>query len=99
MKNLKDEQYIFELNKLPESIALKKKNSAIMQNGTIVIKLQKNKKAIWKNFIDPSLLEINNKSFDVKSTYSDISEGFFDDVDDEELRSEMDKLIFQALQS
>lgn len=70
-----------------------------MKNGNLHIQLQKKKTGNWKDFIDPSLLVAKSSSFDAKSNLSDISDGFFDDVDDDELRSEMDKLIFEALQS
>lgn len=99
MKNLRDEQYIFELSQLPGPIALKKPNTFQMKNGNLHIQLQKKKTGDWKDFIDPSLLAAKSSSFDAKSNLSDISDGFFDDVDDDELRSEMDKLIFEALQS
>lgn len=70
-----------------------------MENGNLVISLQKKNKIQWKNFIDPSLLAVENESFDAKSSLSGVTDEFFDDVDDDELRSEMDKLIFEALQS
>jgi hypothetical protein len=96
---LKDEQYIFEINSLPHEIALKKKNSATVKKGNIIIELHKKQNIQWKNFIDPSLLCLNDPSFDARSRESDISDGFFEDIDDEELKMEMDKLIYQAMQS
>lgn len=99
VQNLRDEQYIFELADLPGPIALKKKNSVSVRDGTVVVELQKSQKGAWKNFIAPGLLAAKETSLDARSNASDLSEGFFDDVDDEELRSEMDKLIFQALHS
>jgi len=78
---------------------MKQPNSVSLENGAIMIKLYKKEPKKWSNFIDPALLSFNNASFDVKSSQSDISDGFFDEIDDEELRKEMDKLIYQAMQS
>ena len=99
VENLKDQQYIFEINSLPEEISLMKKNKATVHKGNIVIELFKKHNKKWKEFIKDSHLNMKEASFDVKSSQSDISEEFFMDTEDEELQREMNKLIFESMQA
>ena len=85
------------MNTLPEEIILSKNNSFKFMKGNLLVKLYKKKNKEWPNFIDPSLLDEHESEFEIKSSQSDISAEFFEEIDDEELKKQMDKLIYQAM--
>lgn len=98
VKDLFGEQYIFEMKSLPEEIALREPNNAKVKNGQILIHLFKKKNKMWAKFGDGSYVNIKETDLEVRSSASDIDEEFFEEIDDEDLQREMNRLLYQSMQ-
>ena len=98
VKNILDQEYIYQIKSLPQEIALKKQNKATVHNGQIIIELFKKKENMWKEFGEGTYKNMSEMDLEVRSSKSDIQDDFFEEIDDEELQREMNKLLYLSMQ-